>query len=68
MTSSAVSILAIQYSIPYLEGSHNPNIMPELIPWLEPFERCCMAILFVGGQGKTTPNPTIPFLLLVEVY
>jgi hypothetical protein len=48
-----VSIPAIGYSIPYLEGSHNPDMMPEVSPWFKPFERCCMVILFVGGRGKT---------------
>ncbi len=55
--------LAIRYSIPYLEGSHDPNMMSEVVPRFEPFERCCMAILFVGGRGKTTPHPTSPPLL-----
>ena len=66
MASSAVSIPVIQYSIPYLEGSHDLHMMSEVIPRFEPLERCCMAILFVGGRGKTAPHPTIGFSLLVE--
>ena len=55
--------LAIRYSIPYLEGSHDPDMMSEVVPRFEPFERCCMVILFVGGRGKTTPHPKSPPLL-----
>jgi hypothetical protein len=55
--------LAIRYSIPYLEGSHDPDMMSEVVPRFEPFERCCMVILFVGGRGMTTPHPTSPPLL-----
>jgi len=38
----------------------------EVVPRFEPFERCCMAILFVGGRWKTTPHPTSPPSLLFE--
>jgi hypothetical protein len=47
---SAVSIPAIRYSIPYLEGSHNPDMMSEVVPRFETFERCCMAIPFVEAE------------------
>ena len=67
VASSAVLIPAIRYSINYLEGSHNPDMMSEVVPRFEPFEHCCMAILFVGGRGKMMPHPTIPFSLLVEI-
>ena len=52
VASSAVSILAIRYSIPYLEGSHDPDMMPEVVPRIEPFECCCMAILFVSTKSS----------------
>ena len=42
---SAVSILAIRYSIPYLEGSNDPDMMSEVVPRFELFERCCMVKL-----------------------
>ena len=51
VASSVVSIPAIRYSILYLEGSHDPDMMSDVVPRFEPFERCCMAILFVGGRG-----------------
>ena len=35
--SSAVSIPAIWYSIPNLEGSHHPNMMPVVVPRFETF-------------------------------
>jgi hypothetical protein len=54
VASSVVSIPAIRHSILYLEGSHNPDMMSEVVPRFESFERCCTAILFVGGRGKTT--------------
>ena len=57
VASSVVSIPAIQHSILYLEGSHDPDMMSEVVPRFEQFERCCMAILFVGGQGKTPLHP-----------
>jgi len=40
--------LAIRYSVPYLEGSHDPDMMSEVVPRFQPFERCCMVILFCG--------------------
>ena len=52
VVSLAVSIPAIRYSIPYLEGSHDPDMMPEVVPRFEPFERCCMAILFTKSSGS----------------
>ena len=66
VASSVVSIPAIRHSILYLEGSHDPDMMSEVVPRFEPFERCCMAILFVGGRGKTTLHPTSPPPLLVN--
>ncbi len=38
----------------------------QVVPRFEPFERCCMAILFVGGRGKTMPHPTSPLSFLFE--
>ncbi len=61
VTSSVVS--GWQYDTASSEGSHDPDMMTEVLPRFEPFERCCMAILFVGGRGKTTPHPTSPPLL-----
>ena len=57
VASSVVSIPAIQHIILYLEGSHDPDMMSEVVPRFEPFECCCMAILFVGGRGKMTLHP-----------
>jgi len=54
VASSAVSFTAIRHSILYLEGSHNPDMMSEVVLRIEPFERCCMVILFVGGQGTVS--------------
>jgi hypothetical protein len=48
---SAVLRLAIRHSIHYLEGSHDPDMMSEVIARFKPFEHCCMAKLFVGGRG-----------------
>ena len=54
-------VLNWQYDTASSEGSHDPDMMTEVVPWFEPFERCCMAILFVGGQEKddTPPNESI---------
>jgi len=51
---------------PLLGGIYDPDMMSEVVPRFEPFEHCCMAILFVGGQGKTTLHPTSPPPLLVK--
>ena len=51
---------------PLLGGVYDPDIMSDVGAQFEPFERCCMAILFVGGQGKTMLHPTSPPLLLVK--
>ena len=33
------------------EGSHDPDMMSEVVARFKPFEHCCMAKLFVGGRG-----------------
>ena len=68
VASSLVLFPAIRQSILYLEGSQDPNMMSEVVPRFEPFERCCMGILFVGGRGKTTPHTTSPPPLLIKSF
>jgi len=54
VASSAVSFTAIRHSILYLEGSHDPDTMSEVVLRIEPFECCCMVMLFVGGRGTVS--------------
>jgi len=51
VASSAVSFTAKRHSILYLEGSHDPDMMSEVIIRIE---RCCMVILFAGGRGTVS--------------
>ena len=68
VASSVVLILAIQHIILYLEGSQDPDMMSEAIPRFEPFECCCMAILFCGRprEDDAPPVGTSPPPLLIK--
>ena len=46
-----------QYNTASSEGSHDPDMMTEVVPRFEPFERCCMAILFCGRPKEDDAPP-----------